>query len=263
MIERALCWLEMGVELVPIQPKSKNLVPGFGPYLRHIRECDEAYYWFEIRKCNLGLLTSRSGLVALDFDSRSDYAEWQTTAGDLAKSYTTITNRGFHVHFLVGDHADPQLAGTGAAEVKRHGVVMADPSVHPSGLIYRPLDPTAPVLRARFDFSLPSDPPSRASAMPCPEPPPLCADDTVSRIRRGVPIMSIAEQVTDLHSRNGRWYHGLCPLHSEHEPSFWIDVERGAFGCYACKARGDVINLYAALNRLSVGEAIRQLAARL
>ena len=38
----------------------------------------------------------------------------------------------------------------------------------------------------------------------------------------------------------GRWM-GLCPLHSDHEPSFLVDPSKSLFYCYGCGRGGDVI----------------------
>src|ERR1700674_4788386 len=38
----------------------------------------------------------------------------------------------------------------------------------------------------------------------------------------------------------GRWM-GLCPLHSDHKPSFLVDPSKSLFYCYGCRRGGDVI----------------------
>ena len=38
----------------------------------------------------------------------------------------------------------------------------------------------------------------------------------------------------------GRWM-GLCPLHSDHKPSFLVDTNKDLFYCYGCGRGGDVI----------------------
>lgn len=40
--------------------------------------------------------------------------------------------------------------------------------------------------------------------------------------------------------RDGRWM-GLCPLHTEHNPSFLVDAKRNLFYCFGCGRGGDVI----------------------
>ena len=36
---------------------------------------------------------------------------------------------------------------------------------------------------------------------------------------------------------------GLCPLHSDHRPSFLVDTHKNLFYCYGCGRGGDVIRL--------------------
>jgi DNA primase len=50
---------------------------------------------------------------------------------------------------------------------------------------------------------------------------------------------------------------GLCPLHTDHRPSFLVDPGKNLFYCYGCGRGGDVIRLaelyhlvYAQLKRL-------------
>ena len=38
----------------------------------------------------------------------------------------------------------------------------------------------------------------------------------------------------------GRWM-GLCPLHTDHKPSFLVDPHKSLFYCYGCGRGGDVI----------------------
>jgi hypothetical protein len=38
----------------------------------------------------------------------------------------------------------------------------------------------------------------------------------------------------------GRWM-GVCPLHSDHKPSFLVDSTKSLFYCYGCGRGGDVI----------------------
>ncbi len=48
----------------------------------------------------------------------------------------------------------------------------------------------------------------------------------------------------------GRWM-GLCPLHSDHKPSFLVDPSKSLFYCYGCGRGGDVIRF---ARTLSPGE---------
>lgn len=257
LLAEALIWLDRGVLLVPVQPRSKHLVKGFGAHLRKVTTPGEAFYWWGLHSNNIGLVTGgKAGLVVLDFDTPSDYYNWRAASGRLAETYTVVTQRGFHVYLWVGD---VHSGRSGPIEVKGAGsIVLAVPSVHPSGLIYSTLVHDAPILQAGADFSLLSEKPIQ------PVKPQLSkTGDVLSRIKAAWPVLELAQSMTKLKSRGGRWYHGLCPFHSEHEPSFWVDVERGTFGCFACSVRGDVVNLYAKIHSLTLQDAIREMSREL
>jgi hypothetical protein len=53
-----------------------------------------------------------------------------------------------------------------------------------------------------------------------------------------------------------------CPIHDEKTPSFYVFThkEYQYYHCFGCKAHGDVINLVAAMESLSIKEAIGRLA---
>src|SRR4030042_2007930 len=265
VLDAAMAWLALGLELVPIQPKSKSLVKGFGPHLRQIAQPGQAIAWFGERRCNLGLVCGgRAGLVVLDFDQVGDYLDWHDGAGDLAQTYTVKTSRGFHVYLWAGDIHSGRV---GRVEIKARGaVIMAAPSVHPSGAVYYPIEPGAAILRASpenlslLSVLLSKEKPGGQVSRPGPV---VAGADLVGRIKAAWPILQVALAMTKLYSRDGRWFHGLCPLHSEKEPSFWVDAERGTWGCYSCQARGDVLNLYALRHGLAVQDAIRELARKL
>lgn len=249
-------WLLRGIPLVPLQPKSKSLVAGFGPYSQHITTEDAAWFWFQERRCNLALVTG-AGLVVLDFDRREDYDAWRASWPGLATTYTELTPRGAHV-FLAGDSASGKLPG--GIEVKGRGaVVMSSPSIHPSGFEYVPLDPDAAIQQIPAEFPLLSEsvkqkPLSKTSYSP------THGKDTLSRIKAAYPILDLAESLTQIRSKDGRWWHGRCPFHDDKTPSFWVDSERGLWGCFACKVHGDVVNLYAIEHGLSIRDAIKAMA---
>ncbi len=60
----------------------------------------------------------------------------------------------------------------------------------------------------------------------------------------------------------GAWRDALCPFHSDTQPSLRINVERGAYRCMACGARGgDVLAFHQHKHGLNFVEACKQLGA--
>jgi DNA primase len=53
----------------------------------------------------------------------------------------------------------------------------------------------------------------------------------------------------------GRWM-GLCPLHTDHKPSFLVDPIKGLFYCYGCDRGGDVIRFAELYHQVNFPQAV-------
>ncbi len=63
--------------------------------------------------------------------------------------------------------------------------------------------------------------------------------------------------------RNGREeVAGLCPLHRETQPSFYVNRRKQVFYCHGCGQGGDLIRLVQLLHRVSFPQALSRLAPR-
>ena len=255
----------MGVDLVPVQPGSKRLIAGFGAYRRRIRDESAARFWWHERRAGLAVVCGSGpgpGLVVLDFDNPGLYRRWQSAAGPVTESYTVATRRGYHVH-VWSDAAG--IVGVDGLDVLGAGrVAVTSPTAG-----YRSVGPARSIVRVEALDRLPLL--SKEGAVSVSSPSSSgggCDDaDVVSAIKTAYPIRQFAEDAgIKLQSSDrgrGRWFTGRCPFHDDHNPSFWVDAERGLWGCRACEVTGDVINLYAKLKRRNVRVAINELAARL
>ena len=70
-------------------------------------------------------------------------------------------------------------------------------------------------------------------------------------------LVGLASQHTQLKKVSGKLL-GLCPIHDEKTPSFWI-TKTGKFNCYGCGAFGDAIDLYQAIHKTDFETAKRAL----
>jgi DNA primase len=85
--------------------------------------------------------------------------------------------------------------------------------------------------------------------------------ETIDQIRQVADIVDIASLYTTLKKR-GRKHVGLCPFHSEKDPSFTVDSEKQLFHCFGCGVGGDVFTLIMEKENLTFPEALSQLAER-
>jgi len=85
--------------------------------------------------------------------------------------------------------------------------------------------------------------------------------EIIDQIRQASDIVDIASQYTTLR-RRGRKHVGLCPFHSEKDPSFTVDSEKQLFHCFGCGVGGDVFTLVMEKENLTFPEALNHLAER-
>ncbi|MCR4396508.1 MAG: DNA primase, partial [Candidatus Saccharicenans sp.] len=68
-------------------------------------------------------------------------------------------------------------------------------------------------------------------------------------------------QYTTLKKRGKKWV-GLCPFHSEKDPSFTVDEDKQLFHCFGCGIGGDLFSLVMEKENLTFPEAVRFLAEK-
>jgi len=93
-------------------------------------------------------------------------------------------------------------------------------------------------------------------------PQPWQGGDLISNIKACYEILSAFPNARPT-SRG--WYVTQCPFHEDHNPSFWIDTNRGLCGCFAgCTEKPyDVIDLKAKLDHITCEEAIAEMATEI
>ena len=61
---------------------------------------------------------------------------------------------------------------------------------------------------------------------------------------------------------NRTWRNTICPFHQDTKPSLVIHVEKGAFKCFSCGAKGgDVLAFHQLLHKMSFVDACKDLGA--
>ncbi len=80
-------------------------------------------------------------------------------------------------------------------------------------------------------------------------------------IKRTADVVELIGQYVQL-KKAGRNYLGLCPFHTEKDPSFTVNRERRTFHCFGCKKGGDVFTFWMEYHSTTFPEALRDLAER-
>jgi len=264
-LRAALFWLSLGVEVLPLKPRSKHLQPGYGPRKARISDPAFARRWFLNTNANLGVvLGGTPGLLVADWDDAQTYLLWRSSVGAAVDTLIERTARGYHAFFFA--HHLPSAAHNNC-EFKSTGVCMVSPSLHPSGFVYRTIDhaPIASIdaLTARrlFPFlsvSCPQKSPKLETSIPT-------AGGVIVRIKAARSTLDemLASGII-LQSAGPNTLVGLCPFHDDHSPSLWLNPQSNLWGCNRpdCLAAGthDVINFRALVRGISNRTAIMQLA---
>ena len=84
---------------------------------------------------------------------------------------------------------------------------------------------------------------------------------TISRVQQASDIIEVISEHLTLHKR-GKEFVGLCPFHSDHRPSMYVNPEKQIFKCFACGAGGDVIKFVQMREQLTFVQAVKRLAER-
>lgn len=260
VLKTALFWLSQGIAVVPLYQKSKVPAVAWGQYREHLPTQDMAREWFSQPR-NLALVTGWQNLCVLDFDTPEAYASffvWHLERdSSILNTYRVQSNRGIHVYYYLSSPLEAKGLEGAAFEIKTAGrLVTASPSVHESGRRYTALDDPSNIRTVSPSQILNYSPVKlKSNYIYNITPSSLNPITTIDELKKSVSILNFFESPRQ---RQGQYYIANCPFHG-HKNNFWIDAERNIGGCWAGCGNFDVISLYARLNNVSNGEAIKLL----
>jgi hypothetical protein len=151
--EAALTYAGYGWSVVPVRPAAKFPLIRWQEFQERRADADEIAQWFERwPDANVGIVTGAiSGLTVFDIDPRhkgdDSLATWEMLHGPLPPTIEAITGGGGrHLYFSTGSTGlRSRVAIARGIDVRaRGGLVVAPPSRHPSGNLYRWRDGRAP-----------------------------------------------------------------------------------------------------------------------
>lgn len=145
--EAALCYVAQGLPVIPVQPRGKRPVTRHGVKDATLDTAQIDAWWRRWPNANVGLAIP-PGFVVVDVDSPQALGSLRERR--LPEGARATTGRGIHLWF--GVDADVEVRNRvgvlpGIDVRAPGGYVVAPPSVHPSGAIYRwemALDPKWP-----------------------------------------------------------------------------------------------------------------------
>ena len=81
--------------------------------------------------------------------------------------------------------------------------------------------------------------------------------EDVEKLKRRLPLLDYLRQQNWTGRPAGRWeYVGLCPLHEETRPSFYVNTRKDVFYCHGCGQGGDLIRFVQLSRRLSFRQSL-------
>lgn len=153
MINESLKYLENGWFLVGLKPQGKLPISAATTYKNATNDKTALLNWFETTpKMNVGIQPALSGLLVLDIDTKSGgmeaLAQLEKTHGKIQTRSVTTGSGGLHFYFLAPTESLSNHIGVlpGIDIIYSVNHVVAPPSVHSSGGLYRWNDESVPLL---------------------------------------------------------------------------------------------------------------------
>ena len=144
----AICYAARGWYVFPLAPRGKRPLTRRGLHDATRDPGLIAAWWEAAPGANIGVDCGRSWLEVIDLDSEEAAQAWAELAGahgGHARTLAAKTASGWHVYFAGQGRSTTGRLAPGIDTRGRGGYVVAPPSVHASGHVYRWLDADAPV----------------------------------------------------------------------------------------------------------------------
>ena len=81
--------------------------------------------------------------------------------------------------------------------------------------------------------------------------------ELISKIKDNVDIVEFISKYIPL-VKKGKNYFGLCPFHSDNNPSLSVSREKQIYKCFVCGEAGNVFNFIEKYENVSYKEAIKE-----
>ena len=180
----------------------------------------------------MAILTTEN-LVILDFDNPVEYGYWfcyqMANNPDLINTYMVMTSRGLHLYYWIDEPFD-KIKINEPYEIKSHGcLVTIPPSVHRSGIAYRPINSIDDIKKVSSINEL-----LTFSIVKFEKPKIKLNNDPWQIYQSFEPMAKIdlLELFPDARQTDNNYYITDCPFHG-HKNNFWLDTDFNIAGCFA------------------------------
>src|SRR5712671_6219555 len=85
------------------------------------------------------------------------------------------------------------------------------------------------------------------------------SDEKLQELRDRVDLVAVVQRRVPL-KKSGHDWKGLCPIHGEKTPSFYVIPDKKMFHCFGCGVSGDAIKFVMQVEGRSFRDAVEQLA---
>jgi hypothetical protein len=290
-LDTAQFWVDHGVSVIPLLPKSKLPSQDWRSYQTRLPTYPELKQWFSNGKNNLGIVCGgNQGLVVIDFDSMDGYIKFiqeKVLKSKMWKrvfdsTYRVKTRRGMHLYVRSDQKIQSTKIVADKIDIRSYGnMVVAPPSIHPSGFPYSELsERNITCIDCMDDLIPPKSGQNRAFLGDSTVYPVLDAlnigdifDEQTQKIidirtiKNSLPILDFVSRYTPVRrtSENGRWWMAKCidPHHNDSNPSLRIDTYRNRVKCLSGSCRLyheiglDIIDVYSVLTSSDRTSTIR------
>jgi len=237
----------------------------WGAFQKQLPTKRELQLWFSSGGYNLAVITGHSGLVVVDWDNMKKYNTWLNGLSPSQKhlvlsTYQVITSRGVHLYFRTT--TETRTMPRDGVDIKARGsYVLVPPSIHPSGHRYQAVGIIDDIKHIdSIDELLP--PPAtpswggRGVGEMDPFDAAMCKSAEKSDIMKIHLTWTFDDLLSGLPQHRGTRLID-CPFHADTHAS--LAVYSDHVHCFGCNWHGDVIDVYAALHKLSIAAAIKEM----
>jgi len=283
VLDTALMWHNLGIATIPILAGSKRpALEAWGQYQTELPTEAKLRAWFSV-SYNIAVVCGHSNLVIVDFDSMDRHESWQTgldcSFEELVNStYRVRTRKGLHYYL----YTEEQTGGAAIlwnydcetkcesgneqrVDIKSAGgYAIAPPSIHPSGHKYQGYGSPEQIAKiASITDLLPEYEPVQTWQPR--ERGPYDPFDEAMRESCGVSVEAVKanwrwEEVIPV---NGGSRRGVtmtnCPFHNDKTASLALYPDKHCH-CFGCGYHSDIIDVFAALHKVTVQEALKEMA---